>query len=221
MRANRRLEEYVKAATARLPESERTLEQLEIHQHLTALIAAHEELGDTTETATDAALKQLGDARVIHEELLKTHRRAKFYGLMNRPLSEFWPIDRRQLATFCRSWPGAVVCTLFSAYSVCTFVPMVLVNSPVGLLWSGTAMFLLQCSLLGWLSCRLSGRRCLPMLAAITIWFNLRYIWPQIVRGSDSYEDWRLLLFVTGSTLVLPILSAYISLRQSPAFRKA
>ncbi|MES2462426.1 MAG: hypothetical protein V4671_17730 [Armatimonadota bacterium] len=88
--ANSRLEEYVQAATAHLPESDRMLEQREMHQHLIAMIAAHEELGDTKEAATDAALKQLGDARVIRGELLKTHRRAKFHSLMRYQFSEFW-----------------------------------------------------------------------------------------------------------------------------------
>jgi hypothetical protein len=91
--ANSRLEEYVQAATARLPESDRALEQMEMRQHLSALIAAHEELGDTTETATDAAVKQLGDARVLRQELLKTHRRARLHGLTSAPLSEFWTIN--------------------------------------------------------------------------------------------------------------------------------
>lgn len=88
--ANNRLEAYVQAATAHLPESDRMLEQREMHQHLSELIAAHEELGDTTESATDAALKQLGDARVVRGELLKTHRRAQFHGLMRYRFSEFW-----------------------------------------------------------------------------------------------------------------------------------
>jgi hypothetical protein len=85
-----KLEEYVKSATARLPESERDLAKLEVRQHLNSLIAAHEELGDTMETATKAALEQLGDARVLNGQLLKTHRRAKFHGLMRYRFSEFW-----------------------------------------------------------------------------------------------------------------------------------
>ena len=229
---NKRLEQYVEMVDAglkRLPTDEREKEITELRQHLEALMLAHEELGETTETATDSALKQLGDARVIHEELLKTHRRAKFYGLMNRPLSEFWPIDRRQLAAFCRSWPGAVVCTLFSVYSVYTFVPIVLAlvynpynpsNTPAGLLWSSYAMLLLQCCLLGWLAARLSGRRCLPVLAAIVLWFNLYCIWPQVVHGQNSFEDWRLLLTVAGSTLVLPFLTAYATQSRSPSYQK-
>ncbi len=90
--ANSRLEEYVQSATARLPESERALEQLEMHQHLAALIAVHEELGDTTETATDSALKQLGDSRVLRQQLLKTHRRARLHRMLRSPLPEFWAI---------------------------------------------------------------------------------------------------------------------------------
>ena len=174
---NQTLEAYVHSATAHLPESDRMLEQREMHQHLSALIAAHEELGDTTETATEAALKQLGDARVIREELLKTHRRAKFYGLMNRPLSEFWTFySRRRLTAFRQSWIGAIVCTIFAIYSVYTFVPMVLdlvynprnpANNQTVLEWYGFALFFLQCWLWGWLSSLLSGRRCLPVIASL------------------------------------------------------
>ncbi|MBC8102111.1 MAG: hypothetical protein H7Z41_05935 [Cytophagales bacterium] len=91
--ANSRLEEYVQAATARLSESERAFEQLEMRQHLAALIAAQEELGETTEAATDAALKQLGDAYVLRQQLLKAHRRASSHGILSAPFSEFWTIN--------------------------------------------------------------------------------------------------------------------------------
>jgi hypothetical protein len=90
--ANSRLEEYVQSATARLPESERAMEQVEMHQHLAALIAAHEELGDSNETATDAALKQLGDERILRQQLVKTHRRGRFHALLRTPLPEFLTI---------------------------------------------------------------------------------------------------------------------------------
>lgn len=213
---NKRLERYaetVNAGLKRLPTDEREKEIAELKQHLEALTQARTELGDSEETAIEGAIQQFGHAPTIQRRLV----------------AAYW---RRRLALFYRSWPGAVVCTYCTVYLVYAFVPILLDqlipynvhnpnNNPTVLLWYSYTTLFFQCWLVGGLSCRLSGRRCLPVLAAIVMWCNLHCILPQIMRGPYSYEDWRLLLMCASSSLTLPFLASYVSLRRSPAFRKA
>jgi hypothetical protein len=191
-----------------VPASEREKEIAELRQHLDALAQAHWELGESEENAAVHATQQFGPATTVYRRLV----------------AAYW---RRRLSAFRQSWIGAIVCTILAVYSVYAYVPIVVqwlisynpsYDTTFSTWYSYTLLFL-ACCFAGWLPSRLSGRRSLPVLAAIVIWFNLHYIFPQIVRGPRSYEDWRLLIVIASGSLVLPLMTAYLSLHQSKSFR--
>jgi len=68
--------DHVSAQILALPRARRTEIRGEIHQHLQALVQAHEELGDDPVTAAQAARKQFGDPAKIGRAFVQAWRPA-------------------------------------------------------------------------------------------------------------------------------------------------
>lgn len=202
--------ETVRVGLKQLPADEREKEITELRQHLYALAEAGSELGDTEEAAITAAIEQFGQASTVRRRLLVTYR-------------------RRRLAAFQRSWIGAVVCTFFawilgsviSSYTLFPLHSWISVENLTVSLWSLYAALLLECWFIGWLSIRLSGWRCLPVLVSGSAFFYCVYVAPQFRHEDMPYAIW--IQTITSSTIIMaaPLLSAIISLRRSLSFRKA
>ena len=214
---NQQFENYIETLNEglrNLPVTEREAEIAELRQHLNALVQARAELGntETNEDAVLAATKQFGEASVVRRRLVLAYH-------------------RRQLAKFRQGWIGAVISAVCAFYLVDGlsvaldfFIPWEAKDNLPFLLWCICGKMFLVCWLFGSLSARFSGSRCLPIIALWTAFSFCTKIAPQLPQlwlESMPLTIKIHTLAVDAMFVVLPLLSAFIALRQSTKFRKA
>ena len=208
------LEQYletVRAGLKQLPSEEREKEITELRQHLDALVLAGCESGETETVAIAQAVAQFGQASTVRRRLLVAYR-------------------RRRLAAFRQSWLGAFLLTvcvyylgIFFGVLLDYFVPWETQGDLTFLLWCIGGKMLLVCWLCGWLSSRLCGWRCLPLIAswtAISFFTKIAPQLPQLWLEETPLAIRIHTLVVDATFVVVPLLSAFIAQRPSNNFRK-
>jgi uncharacterized membrane protein len=207
---NQRLENYleiVNEGLRKLPTAEREAEIAELEQHLRALVQAREELGQSEESALTEAIQQFGQASDVRRRLVAAYR-------------------RRRLARFRQTWLGAVLCTFFATcvaafVSTSTLSPLyhwVSGDNNTLFLWSLYVQLFIQGYMMGWLSYRLSGWKCLPVMAVWAVWFYSVYIAPQLRHEDMPYAIWVQTVVSTTIIIGTPLVSASIALGKSKKF---
>ncbi len=205
-----KLDQYVETVMARLntlPEAERQQQVMELRQHLGELVQARSELGHCHEQASAAAIEQFGQASAVGRQLLYAYR-------------------RRRLARFGHGWPGAILLTIGSFLIVMLSSSLVLeplthhlqafVDSRT-FLWLGFLRISICLLLIGWVAGRLSGSKCLPVLAAYGLWFYAMYLAPQL-RHEDMSDAIRSHTLTSGLLFsIAPFFAASVVLWRTKA----
>ncbi|MES2462428.1 MAG: hypothetical protein V4671_17740 [Armatimonadota bacterium] len=197
-----------------LPPAEQESEIAELRQHLEMLSLVHEELEDSKNRVA-AAIEQFGQASMVRRRLVAAYR-------------------RRRLARFRHTWFGAVLCTVFSAAlgaTVSSYILFPFGRSLVGeninaeslslFIVSFCVALFLECWFIGWLSSRLSGWRCLPVIAIWIVFFYCIYAAPQFRHEDMPYAIWMQTVITTTIIMATPLLSAFVGLKRQLVLRRA